>query len=98
MKNSSTIIRKSLKRIGLFIAQLPTSIREEPVMRQARISTEAVPTHLIRSYGVILPSGNAAHSALDGALATAYFGAMRAALKDLPPLVLASASPRRVEL
>jgi septum formation protein len=42
--------------------------------------------------------GRVASVRLDFGLADAYVWAMRAALKDLPPLVLASASPRRVEL
>jgi septum formation protein len=36
--------------------------------------------------------------ALDSGSFAGYFGDMRAVLKDLPPLILASASPRRVEL
>jgi len=36
--------------------------------------------------------------ALDSGPLAGYFGDMRAALNDLPPLILASASPRRVEL
>src|ERR1035437_2180789 len=35
---------------------------------------------------------------LDSRLAAVYVHPMRAALRDLPPLILASASPRRVEL
>ena len=35
---------------------------------------------------------------LDSRLATVYVHPMRAAFRNLPPLILASASPRRVEL
>src|SRR5271156_3063335 len=88
MTNSSTIIRKSLNRIALFMPQLAASIGWP--RRTGKHHTGHARRENARWVGRKDPSRRGAVNCVSLIMAAAF--------RDLPPLILASASPRRAEL